>query len=117
MTLVLSQLKGGDVMRRSVARHAHAYRHDAPKQEGPTPSIVVALLSAGRGKSLFSFLGNQLSVKPRQEVVLLPGPLIPVQQSHTRTRNLIIRLFCADFNKGVRHERTTAESISDSGKE
>jgi hypothetical protein len=111
------QLKGGDVMRRSVARHAHSYRHDAPKQEGPTPSIVGSLLNAGRGKSLSNVFGKQLSVKPRQEVVLLPGSLTPAQPSHASVSNSIIRLSCADFNTGVHNERTTTESISDSGKE
>jgi hypothetical protein len=117
MVFLLSRPKGGDVMRRSVARHALAYRHGAPKQEGPTPSIVDALLSAGRGKSLSNFLKKRLSVKPQQELTLLSGPLIPVQLSHTSDSNLIIRLFCADFNTGVHHERETTESTSDSSKE
>jgi hypothetical protein len=58
MSQLILQLKGCDLMRRFVARHALAYRHDAPKREGPTPSIVDALLGAGRGKSLSNFLEN-----------------------------------------------------------
>lgn len=99
MGLFLSQRKGCDAMRRSVAHHAHAYRHDAPKQKGPTPSIVDALLGAGRGKSLSKLIIKLLSVKPRQELTLLPGSLIPAQQSCTSDSNLIIKLFCADFHK------------------
>ena len=101
-------------MRRSQAHHAHAYRHGAPKQEGPTSSILGGLLDAGRGE----LANNPSEIKPQQELTLLSGLLTPVQQSHTSVSNLIIRLFCADFHiKGVHHERTRAESISDSRQE
>src|SRR5436305_14423102 len=94
----LSQLKGCDAMRRLVAHHAHAYRHGAPQQERPTPSVLGGLLDAACGKP-----ANSLEIKARQEVELLSGLLTPVQQSHTSACNLIIRPFCTYLHKKEFH--------------
>ena len=100
-------------MRRAIARIDNAYRHCGQKHEGPTPSILGGLLSAGRGKP-----ANKSSrIKAQRELAFSSGLLTPVQQSHTSADNLIIRLFCADFNIGVHHERATAESISNRSQE
>lgn len=93
----LSQLKGCDVMRRTVATMLNAYRHGVQKHEDPAPSILGGLLSGGRGKPST----NLSRIKAQQELAFSSGLLTPVQQSHTSADNLIIRLFCADFNKGV----------------
>src|SRR3954454_4471998 len=111
MQSFLSKHKGCDAMRRSEARYAHAYRHGAQIKERPTPSIVGALLSAACGKP-----ANNLShIKARQEVELLSGLLTPARLNHASSSILIVRLFCADFNKGVHHDRARTESISNSG--
>ena len=83
-------------MRRTVARSHNAYRDCGQKCEDPTPSFLGGLLSGGHGK-----LSNPSHIKARQELAFLSGLLTPVQRSHTSVPNLIIRLFCADFNKGV----------------
>ena len=56
MHLLILQLKGCDAMRRLIARHAHAYRHDAPKQERLTPSTLGGLLSTLETK--FVYIGH-----------------------------------------------------------